>query len=91
MEHLKKLHEEGAYVTITKLSQKREGMINSGYTHRGPFTLGEYSDGTTYARVGRGINTMSTSPILKELDVTEDSVTFETEGGVYKVQKLKET
>lgn len=39
--------------------------------------------------VGRGMSdVIRTSPIVKIVDFTETTTTFETEGGVYKLEKL---
>jgi len=77
----------------TKISSKREGsMIGVGQYENGTFSLMELTLKGAPGAVGgfiagRGFSYLRTSPIVKIIDSDENSTTFETEGGVYKVER----
>lgn len=77
---------------MTKIASKREGsMVGVGQYETGDFSLMELSlkdapDAVGGFITGRGFNYLRTSPILKIVDHDDISTTFETEGGIYKVQ-----
>lgn len=75
---------------LTKTQNFREGFVYDGDSVRGYLEIVEVI-GRPAVRVTRSFKDyIRTSPIVKVLDVTENSVTFQTEGGVYKLDKLSE-
>lgn len=78
---------------MTKIASKREGsMVGVGQYENGSFSLMELTikgaPGLVGALItGRGFHYLRTSPIVKIVDQDENSTTFETEGGVYKVER----
>ena len=77
---------------MTKIASKREGsMVGVGQYETGDFSLMELSLKGAPGAVGgfitgRGFSYLRTSPIVKITESDDISTTFETEGGVYKVQ-----
>ena len=78
---------------MTKIASKRDGsMVGVGQYEVGDFSLMELSLKGAPGAVGgfitgRGFNYLRTSPIVKIVDFDDRSTTFETEGGVYKLEK----
>lgn len=79
---------------MTKIKSKREGsMVGVGQYEVGDFSLMELSlkgapDAVGGFITGSGFSYLRTSPILAITEHDEDSTTFETEGGFYKVEKF---
>lgn len=79
---------------LTKIGSKRSGRVGVGQSETGDFYLHTYEatdelpEQVGVAIKGRGFSYLRTSPIVKIVDTTEDSTTFETEGGIYKVEKF---
>lgn len=77
---------------MTKIGSKREGsMVGVGQYETGDFSLMELDQkgapgGVGGFITGRGFGYLRTSPIVKVTDHDGISTTFETEGGIYKVQ-----
>lgn len=78
---------------MTKIGSKREGsQVGVGQYETGDFSLMEIHHPSVSADsvggfiTGRGFNYLRTSPIVKIVDSDDISTTFETEGGIYKVQ-----
>lgn len=81
--------------TLIKLDAKRENsQIRKGQQCTGDFGLHKYEATSQKPEqfgaevVGYGFQHMRTSPIVKIIDQNETSVTFETEGAVYRVEKF---
>lgn len=78
---------------LTKIGSKRASRVGIGQYQNGDFylvTIPESDEGPegTAAAVGRGFTSyLRTSPIVKIVDQDENSTTFETEGGIYKLEK----
>lgn len=78
---------------LTKIGSKRRSMVGVGQSEVGDFHVMTYeSDGVLPEQygafiTGRGFSYLRTSPIVKITDITENSTTFETEGGIYKLEK----
>lgn len=78
---------------LTKLSSKRASHVDVGQSYTGEFRFKEYPATDTLpagigATVGRGFTSyLRTSPIVKIVDQNENSTTFETEGGTYRLEK----
>lgn len=68
-------------------------MVGVGMYEIGDFDLHTYPANETLPEqigviiAGRGFNFLRTSPIVAIVDQDEDSTTFETEGGIYKLEK----
>lgn len=82
----------GKECKLTKIGSKRENyFVDVGHSQHGEMDLYEYlQTDTSPAATGvilraRGFNFLRTSPIVKVTDETSDSLIFETEGGVYKL------
>jgi hypothetical protein len=84
---------KGKECSLTKIASTREnwsvtpGMIEYGeveFKDIPPYSEGPNATTGGYGvYVGRGFHYIRTSPVVKVVDVTETSVTFTTEGGVY--------
>jgi hypothetical protein len=78
---------------LTKIGSKRDSYVGVGQYEVGDFSLMEYPatkdqpEAVGAFITGRGFNYLRTSPIVKIVDQDENSTTFETEGGVYKLEK----
>lgn len=78
---------------MKKIGSKRASMVGVGQYEVGDFSLMEYPatdklpESVGAFITGRGFNYLRTSPIVKIVDQDENSTTFETEGGVYKLEK----
>lgn len=92
------LNLEDVNYRLTKTQNFRLGMANDGDSVEGPLTIVEVKSlGLPGVKV---INTSAnrffdnqyirTSPIVKVLDAGENSITFETQGGVYLLEKVVE-
>lgn len=80
---------------LTKIGSKRENSrVGVGQFETGNFeliTIPESKhgpEGTALCIYGFGFDYLRTSPIVKIVDQDEKSTTFETEGGIYKLEKL---
>ena len=79
---------------LTKLNAKsKDAMVRTGHVETGVYTLIELPtkgnpDAAAVQIVGNGYSYLRTSAILKILDFDENSTTFETIGGVYKLEKI---
>lgn len=79
---------------LTKIASKRpNSFVGVGQYEVGDFSLHVYEATDTLPEqigayiTGRGFSFMRTSPIVAITDSDENSTTFETEGGVYKLEK----
>lgn len=78
---------------LTKIGSKRPSHVGVGQYQNGDFSLvtipeDSYGPEGKGAYVSRGMTTgLRTSPIIKIIDHDESSTTFETEGGIYKLEK----
>ena len=78
---------------LTKIGSKRESRVGVGQYENGDFSLvtipesSQGPEGKAACITGRGFNYLRTSPIVKIVDFDETSTTFETEGGIYKLEK----
>ena len=82
-------------VKVTKLESKRSNfVVGVGHVQKGELRLHEYPatddlpEGTGIWVQGSGFNYLRTSPVVKIIDQSESTVTFETEGGVYLLEKI---
>lgn len=87
---------KGLEAKLIKLESTRENyMVPQGMAERGTVSfksipLGEHIVGGYGVMVsGRGFDYLRTSPVIKVLDTTSTSVTFQTEGGVYLLEALQ--
>lgn len=78
---------------MTKIGSKREGsQVGVGQYETGDFSLMEINHPSVPVGsvggfiTGRGFGYLRTSPIVKIVDSDDISTTFETEGGIYKLQ-----
>lgn len=80
---------------LTKIGSKRASQVGVGQYETGDFSLvtipesSQGPEGMAAVITGYGFNGgyLRTSPIVKIVDSDENSTTFETEGGVYKLEK----
>ena len=75
--------------TLTKVESKNPAStrVSAGQTVSGDLRIVSVQ-GDPAVSVIRGLTTgIRTSPIVKVLDKTETTITFETEGGVYRLEK----
>lgn len=78
---------------LTKIGSKRESRVGVGQYENGDFSLvkipesDQGPEGQAACITGRGFHYLRTSPILKIIDHDKDSTTFETEGGIYKLER----
>jgi hypothetical protein len=79
---------------LSKIGSKRpNSLVGVGMYEVGDFSLMTYEATDTRPEqigvfiTGRGFNFLRTSPIVAIVDQDEDSTTFETEGGIYKIEK----
>ena len=96
LDALKRFEESEDYFKLTKVDSKRPSLVGVGQFETGVFRLVKMpadSYGPEWVSVcimgGSGINPrfLRTSPIVKIVDHDENSTTFETEGGVYRLEK----
>jgi hypothetical protein len=87
--------EQGTY-KLTKTENFREGFIYAGDTVTGDLEIvnvygldkpGVKVNNNNY-HGGNDNRYIRTSPIVEVLDVSQTTITFQTEGGVYKLEKL---
>lgn len=78
---------------LTKIGSKRASMVGVGKREVGNFSFHEYPATDTLPAgigvfiTGYGFSFLRTSPIVKIVDQNETSTTFETEGGIYRLEK----
>ncbi|NJO48204.1 MAG: hypothetical protein HC840_00650 [Leptolyngbyaceae cyanobacterium RM2_2_4] len=78
---------------MKKIGSKRDSMVGVGQYEVGDFSLMEYPATENQPEAvgafitGRGFNYLRTSPIVKIVAYDANSTTFETEGGIYKLEK----
>ena len=77
---------------LTKLSSKRpNSYVGVGESRTGIFRLFTYPATATLPEAkGIFVGSLRASPIVKVVDFGEDYTLFETEGAVYKLEKLNE-
>lgn len=77
---------------LTKIGSKRASRVGVGQSETGDFGLHTYEATDIMPEqigaliMGRGFNYLRTSPIVAITDQDERSTTFETEGGIYKLE-----
>ena len=76
---------------LTKTESFRDGYVYEGDTVVGPLSivnvLGKPGVKVLSNNPTRDITYLRTSPIVEVVDVTDTTVTFRTEGGIYKLEK----
>lgn len=93
MEPLKRFLKSDGEFKLTKVGSKRESRVGIGQYEVGDFSFFKHEATDTEPEgfgafiTGRGFNFLRTSPIVKIVDFDENSTTFETEGGIYKLEK----
>jgi len=94
LEPLKRFDGVDGRYRLQKIGSKRDNSrVGVGQYETGDFYIHVFPATDTkpeqYAAemVGNGFNYMRTSPIVKIVDFDENSTTFETEGGIYKLEK----
>lgn len=72
-------------VNLTKIEALREAKyVSAGNSQSGEMNVHTWSDGKISVVVMRGFKGyLRTSPVVKVLDETENSLRFQTEGGIY--------
>lgn len=79
---------------LTKTEDFRNGFVLSGDTVTGPLSIVNVLSKpgvkvfNEYDRSDLAPTYIRTSPIVEVLDVTDTTVTFKTEGGIYKLEKV---
>lgn len=87
---IKKFH--GLECKLTKTGSKRLGsMVQSGQSETGRIEILEIDDLMAVQVNGRGFGFLRTSAIVKVIDSTKDIVQFETQGGIYVLERLTES
>jgi hypothetical protein len=77
---------------LKKIGSKRASMVGVGQSETGDFSIITYEATDTLPEskgafiTGRGFSFLRTSPIVAITDQDERSTTFETEGGIYKLE-----
>jgi hypothetical protein len=76
---------------LTKTESFRDGYVYEGDTVVGPLSivnvLGKPGVKVLSNNPTRDITYLRTSPIVEVVDVTDTTITFKTEGGVYKLER----
>jgi hypothetical protein len=78
---------------LAKIGSKRASQVGVGQYEVGDFSLHVYEATETLPEqigafiTGRGFSYLRTSPIVAVTAQDENSTTFETEGGIYKLEK----
>jgi len=78
---------------MTKIGSKRSSQVGVGQSETGDFSFHVYEATETMPEqlgafiTGRGFSFLRTSPIVAVTAQDENSTTFETEGGIYKLVK----
>jgi hypothetical protein len=84
---------------LTKIKSLRASMVGVGESVKGSFTTLERDDYAVMVLVDNSARDrpgfsdptyIRTSPVVAILDSSTTGVTFQTEGGVYQLEKLKE-
>jgi hypothetical protein len=77
---------------ITKMASKRpNSYVGVGESRTGGFALIKWSATDKLPeQTGVMVDSLRTSPIVKIVDFGETHTIFETEGGVYKLEKIEE-
>jgi len=94
LEALSRFADSESEFRLTKIGSKRASMVGVGQFEVGDFSFQEYPATDTLPAgigafiTGRGFNFLRTSPIVKIVYQNETSTTFETEGGVYRLEKV---
>lgn len=96
LEAFEALSKKDSY-TLTKTKSKRASMVGVGESVKGKFAILEretfvmvLADNSVGDKSRRDDPTyIRTSPVVGIVDQSSTSVTFETEGGFYKLEKLK--
>lgn len=80
---------------LMKIGSKRRSRVGVGQYERGEFSLHVFAATDDLPEQygvkveGNGLyGYIRTSPVVKIVDADENSTTFETEGGVYKLEKI---
>lgn len=72
---------------LTKMQEKRESMVLSGRTISGMLSIVDIQ-GSPAIKITSGLlDYIRTSPFVKLINETPNSLTFETEGGFYHLEK----
>lgn len=93
LKSLERFVDDDGEFKLTKIGSKRSSRVGVGQYQNGDFslvTIPESDEGPEgkAACVGRGLSTyLRTSPIIKIIDQDSNSTTFETEGGIYKLER----
>lgn len=80
-------------VKLTKIGSKRASQVGVGSYEIGDFSFHTYPATEKLPEqigvfiTGRGFSYLRTSPIVAVTDQDDNSTTFETEGGIYKLEK----
>lgn len=81
---------ENKRTALTKLESTRpNSSVDTGRVKIGDFSFYKLADNSVCVLVGDLYslgNYLRTSPVVKIIDMTEKSTTFQTEGGIYKVE-----
>jgi hypothetical protein len=86
-EEFKNLTDDSDYTLTKAESNRKPSRVNPGQTVSGTLEIIGIQ-GNPAVRVTRSISAyIRTSPIVKVLDKNETTITFETEGRVYKLEK----
>lgn len=72
---------------LVKIESKNGSRVGPRYKAVGTFSLIKIKDGS-YRVLINGYGGVMTSEVIKVLDHTDDSVLFETHGGIYHVRKV---
>jgi hypothetical protein len=85
------LPDDATYRLTKVLSKNTITMVGTGRSVSGSLCLVDVKKlGLLGIRVSRGFDYIRTSPITKVLTSTENGVVFETEGGVYVLERLEQ-
>lgn len=75
---------------LTKTENTRNGFVFVGDTSIGTLSIVNIIDKPGVRVVGGFKDYLRTSPIVEVIDSTDTTITFRTEGGVYKLEKQNE-
>lgn len=94
LESLKRFDGVDGRYRLQKIGSKRDNSrVGVGQYETGDFYIYVYPATANKPEqiaaeiVGNGFNYLRTSPIVKIVDFDENSTTFETEGGIYRLEK----
>ena len=84
-------HLEDTEYTLTKVASKRFSMVPIGHSERGHVSIINQFNDAHICVMGKGFyDTLCTSAVVGVVNSAPDYIEFETEGGVYLLQRIEQ-